>query len=175
MADHSKSITLLFGAFGQEQNIQRMKIYMQLLKDVPQDVLQKVTQKLMLESKFLPSVAEIAEACRSLTATASGTKEVPDWNEAWHEIKRAMYNTPWGKSPKFSHPAITKAVNSYGWKSIHEVNASDFHTMQAQLRRMYDESAKRYVERKRNNAILAGEPTLLRDGMFSKRLEGGAR
>lgn len=160
MATHSKTITLLFASFGQEQNTQRMKIYMQMLKDIPQDVLQKVVQKVIYESRFLPSIAEITEACRSLTATASGVKEVPDWNEAWAEIEKAMYRTPWGKLPQFSHPAITQAVNNYGWKSIHECMADDFYTMQAQLRRMYDESAKRYVENLRNQHILGNEPAL---------------
>lgn len=160
MANHSKTITILFASFGQESNMQRMEIYMQMLKDVPQEVLQKVVQKTIYENKFLPSVAELMEACRSLAATASGKKEVPDWNEAWAEIEKAMYRTPWGKLPQFSHPAITQAVNNYGWKSIHECMADDFHTMQAQLRRMYDESAKRYVENLRNQHILGNEPAL---------------
>lgn len=160
MANHAQAVGILFAAFGQEQNKQRMKIYMQMLQDVPEDVFKKVVQKTICENKFLPSVAEIAEACRSLMATVSGTKEVPDWGEAWSEIEKAMRNTAWGRTPKFSHPAIEQAVNNYGWKSIHEVMADDFHTMQAQLRRMYDEAAKRYVENKRNEAILSSDALL---------------
>lgn len=160
MANHAKAITLLFASFGQEGNKQRMKIYMQMLKDVPENVLQRVVEKTIYENKFLPSIAEIAEACRSLNATVSGKKEVPDWNEAWGEIDKAMRNTPWGKKPSFSHPAIEQAVNNYGWQAIHEVLADDFRTMQAQLRRMYDESANRYVENLRNNMILQSEPAL---------------
>ena len=160
MANHSKSITLLFASFGQEQNIQRMKIYMQMLKDIPEDVLQKVIQKVIYENKFLPSIAEIVEACRSLVATSNGAKEVPDWNEAWAEVEKAMRDTPWGGKPKFSHPAIEQAVKNYGWKSIHEVMADDYHTMQAQLRRVYDEVAKRFIENKRNNIILQSDAVL---------------
>lgn len=158
MANHAQAVGILFAAFGQEQNKQRMKIYMQMLQDVPEDVFKKVVQKTICENKFLPSIAELVDACRSLNATVSGTKEVPDWNEAWGEIERAMYNTPWGKQPRFSHPAIAQAVNNYGWQSIHECMADDFHTMQAQLRRMYDEVAKRHVENLRNNQILQRDP-----------------
>lgn len=155
-----QALTILFGCYGQADNANRIAIYASLLKDFSAKTITLATQKMMLENKFLPSVAEIAEACRSLAATASGKKEVPDWNEAWAEIEKAMYRTPWGKLPQFSHPAITQAVNNYGWKSIHECMADDFHTMQAQLRRMYDESAKRYVENLRNQHILGNEPAL---------------
>ena len=167
MANHSKSITFLFASFGQEQNIQRMKIYMQMLKDIPEDVLGKVVQKVIYENKFLPSVAELVEACRSLVATTNGVKEVPDWSEAWAEVEKAMRDTHWGENPSFSHPAIQQAVKNYGWKSIHEVMSDDYHTMQAQLRRVYDEVAKRFIEDKRNNFILQNEPALAQ----SKTLE----
>ena len=63
--------------------------------------------------------------------------------------------------------SIEQAVKNYGWKSIHEVMADDYHTMQAQLRRVYDEVAKRYIEDKRNNFILQNEPALAQ----SKTLE----
>jgi hypothetical protein len=133
---------------------------MQMLKDIPEEVLGKVVQKTILESEFLPSIAKLVEACRSLLATASGEREVPDWSEAWAEVEKAMRNTPWGGKPKFSHPAIEQAVKNYGWKSIHEVMADDYHTMQAQLRRVYDEVARRFVENKRNNIILQSDAVL---------------
>ena len=167
MANHAKTMTILFASFDKQDQKQRIEIYCRMLKDIPQDVLQKVVEKIIYENKFLPSIAEIVEACRSLTSTASGEREVPDWSEAWAEIEKAMRNTQWGKKPEFSHPAIEQAVKNYGWKSIHEVMADDYHTMQAQLRRVYDEVAKRYIEDKRNNFILQNEPALAQ----SKTLE----
>lgn len=172
MVNHAKAITLLFASFGQEGNKQRMKIYMQMLKDIPENILQRVVEKTIYESKFLPSIAELVEACRSLTATANGVKEVPDWNEAWSEIFKNMHATGWFNTPKWSHPVIEQTVNNYGWNLIHTVEEKDLHTMQAQLRRMYDESAKRYLENMRNNIILQNEPAIAQ----SKTLElvGGA-
>jgi hypothetical protein len=153
-------MTILFASFDKQDQKQRIEIYCRMLKDIPQDVLQKVVEKTIYENKFLPSIAEIVEACRSLTSTASGEREVPDWNEAWAEVEKAMRDTPWGGKPKFSHPAIEQAVKNYGWKSIHEVMADDYHTMQAQLRRVYDEVAKRFIENKRNNIILQSDAVL---------------
>lgn len=160
MANHAKIMTILFASFDKQDQKQRIEIYCRMLKDIPQDVLQKVVEKTIYENKFLPSIAEIVEACRSLTSTASGEREVPDWNEAWAEVEKAMRDTHWGKNPTFSHPAIEQAVKNYGWKSIHEVKADDYHTMQAQLRRVYDEVAKRFVENKRNNIILQSDAVL---------------
>lgn len=172
MANHSKTIALLFASFGQEQNVQRIKIYMQMLKDIPEEVMKKVVEKAIYENKYLPTIAELVEACRSLMATSNGVKEVPDWSEAWAEVEKAMRNTPWGGKPKFSHPAIEQAVKNYGWQSIHEVMVDDYHTMQAQLRRVYDEVAKRYVENQRNNIILQNEPLLTQQKTLE--LVGGA-
>ena len=160
MANHAKIMTILFASFDKQDQKQRIEIYCRMLKDIPQDVLQKVVEKTIYENKFLPSIAEIVEACRSLTSTASGEREVPDWSEAWAEVEKAMRDTHWGKNPKFSHPAIEQAVKNYGWESIHKVMADDYHTMQAQLRRVYDEVAKRFVENKRNNIILQSDAVL---------------
>ena len=52
-----------------------------MLKDVPTEMLASVVQKTMLECKFLPSIAELCEACKSLSSTVKGEKVVPDWGE----------------------------------------------------------------------------------------------
>lgn len=151
---HAQAITMLFGAYGLTNDRNRMLIYANALKAIPQELLLSVVEKTIYQNKFMPSIAELVEACRSLNATINGKSEVPDWNEAWQEIERAMHSTAWNKKPAFSHPVIAKAVNSYGWQEIQTVLQKDFHTMQAQLRRMYDECSKKYLENKRNQEIL---------------------
>jgi hypothetical protein len=170
--NHTQAITLLFGAYGQGADKQRIAIYCKVLQDIPQELLLSVVQKTMLENKFLPSIAELAEACKSITSTVTGNKLVPDWGEAWHEIERAMQSTPWGKKPEFSHPAIADAVNQYGWNDLQTCLASEFSTVRAQIRRMYDEAAKRYVERKTNEVIISKNPALQQAEIY-QRLGGG--
>lgn len=170
--NHTQAITLLFGAYGQWADKQRIAIYCKALQDVPEELLLSVVQKTMLECKFLPSIAELVEACKSITSTVRGTKLVPDWGEAWQEIEKAMQRTPWGKKPEFSHKAIADAVNQYGWNALQNCLASEFSTVRAQIRRMYDESAKRYVEQKTNEALLSKNPAL-KQGLVNKLLGGG--
>ena len=157
---HAQAMTLLFGAYGQTSDKNRMLIYAKALQIIPKDLLMSVVKKAIYQNKYMPSIAELLEACRSLKATTIGKSEVPNWNEAWAEIEKAMYATPFGKFPQFSHPVIEQAVKNYGWKSIHEVMADDFHTMQAQLRRMYDECSRKFIENKRNQEILGENPLL---------------
>ena len=66
--DVIKAVTVMFAAYGQSKDTERIKIYCRMLKDVPKDMLISVVQKAMLEYKYLPSVAELAEACRSVGA-----------------------------------------------------------------------------------------------------------
>ena len=160
MQSHVQAITLLFGAYGQAKDVNRIKIYCQTLKDVPKELLLSVVQKSMLECKYLPSIAELAEACRSLNETMSGKSEVPTWGEAWREIDRAMHLTAWGHRPKFSHPAIAAAVDQYGWHDLQTCLADDINTVRAQVRRMYEDSARRYIEQKKNTDILSRNPAL---------------
>lgn len=171
--NHTQAMTLLFGAYGQGQDKQRIAIYCKTLQDVPQELLLAVVQKTMLECKFLPSIAELVEACKSLTATVTGKKLVPDWGEAWSEIEKAMQRTQWGKKPEFSHAAIADTVNQYGWNTLQNSLASEMPTVRAQIRRIYEDRAKRYVETKTNEALLAKNPAL-QQGKLNALLGGGS-
>ena len=159
MQDVIKAVTVMFAAYGQSKDTERIKIYCRMLKDVPKDLLGSVVQKAMLEHKYLPSIAELAEACRSLGETLHGA-EVPPWGDAWREIDRAMHATPWGHSPKFTHEVIEQTVKQYGWNALQTCLADDINTVRAQIRRMYDDNARRYTEKKKNTEVLMRNPAL---------------
>lgn len=145
MSDAEKQaviISTLFGAFGQAGDKNRIKIYLKALGDVPAVLLEKTCKKLMLESKFLPSIAEIVEVSRELIGETEEARRVKPWGEAWAEIERAMYSTPWGKRPMFSTPEIAQAAFSYGWDALQTSLAADMPTVRAQVRRMYDDACK---------------------------------
>ena len=159
MQDVIKAVTVMFAAYGQGKDTERIKIYCRMLKDVPKDLLVSVVQKAMLEYKYLPSIAELAEACRSLSATMYG-EDIPSWGDAWREIDRAMHATPWGHSPKFTHGVIEQTVKQYGWNALQTCLADDINTVRAQIRRMYDDNARRYTEKKKNTEVLMRNPAL---------------
>ena len=109
---------MLFGAFGQANDAHRQAIYTKVLGDIPNEILSKAVKKLLLESKFLPSIAEVVDASKSLMGTADDSTRVREWDEAWNEIERAMQSTPWGHTPVFSRIEIELAVRSFGWHDL---------------------------------------------------------
>ena len=160
MADKkTQAITLLFSAYGQKGDSQRMALYIKMLSKLDESVLVAVTEKAIESKKFLPSIAEILEMADSLKTTITG-ECVPSWAEAWGEIQKAMLRTPWDKKPTFSHPAIKEAVECYGWYDLQRVLSDDLPTVRAQLRRMYDECVARYKEDAQNAKLIAKNPKL---------------
>lgn len=152
-------IATLFGAYGQAVDGQRPSIYVKMLKDIPVNVLERACQKIILENKFLPSIAEVVEASRSLVGTADDDSRIREWDEAWAEIERAMQATPWGQYPTFSRPEIAQAVASFGWHDLQMTLAEDMPTVRAQVRRMYEDVCKRTKERGSNEYILGKSKT----------------
>ena len=152
-------IATLFGAYGQAVDGQRPSIYVKMLKDIPVNVLERACQKIILENKFLPSIAEVVEASRSLVGTADDDSRIREWDEAWAEIERAMQATPWREYHTFSRPEIAQAVASFGWHDLQMTLAEDMPTVRAQVRRMYEDVCKRTKERGSNEYILGKSKT----------------
>lgn len=152
-------IATLFGAYGQAVDGQRPSIYVKMLKDIPVNVLEGACQKIILENKFLPSIAEVVEASRSLVGTADDDSRIREWDEAWAEIERAMQATPSGQYPTFSRPEIAQAVASFGWHDLQMTLAENMPTVRAQVRRMYEDVCKRTKERGSNEYILGKSKT----------------
>ena len=147
-------ITALFANFGQQDNNQRMAIYIKILRDIPVEVLEKACEKLMLENKFLPVPAEIVEASRSLIGTVDAKARFKSWDEAWDEIERKMQSTPWGHTPEFSTPEIAAAVFNFGWNTLQQSLAADMPTIRAQIKKMYESVCERAKEQSNNKYIL---------------------
>lgn len=161
---------MLFGAYGQSNDAQRQAIYASLLKDIPNEVLSKSVKKLLVENKFLPAIAEIVAAAESLMGSIDDTQRVREWDEAWAEIEKAMRATPWYKTPTFSRPEITEAVNNYNWKNLQESLAANMPTVRAQVRGMYETACKRAKERAHNAYVLGRSPEGLLQSSVDKAL-----
>lgn len=152
-----KIIVTLFGAYGQASDKNRQLIYIQCLKDIPEQLLGKACKKLLLESEFLPSIAKIVEASREIAGEIDETRRVKTWAEAWDEIEKAMNRTPWEKTPIFSTPEIAKAVFSYGWNTLQQSLAADMPTVRAQIRRIYEDVCKRNLQQANSEYVLIGK------------------
>ena len=166
--DKTKYIASLFAAFGQSGDGARIAIYYRMLKDVPLKVLKLAIDKLILESKYLPTIAEIREALKALVEESNGTR-IKTWQEAQAEIAKGITRSwfhgclgedvpddLYGKpcEPKWSTPEIKAAVDSYGMDNIAMVNASDMPIVWSQLRKAYEQACQRKKEKEVNTYVL---------------------
>lgn len=151
-----KAVAPLQLAFKGNLDDARMRLYVEMLSDIPPQILEAAVKKLIMTNKFLPSIAEIRETAYGIKGTISGTA-VPDESEAWGEVVKAIRSVGYYRKPKFSHEAITTAVNNIGWQDICMTTNDGMNTLRAQFRRAYQLAAQRQKDN-RDNAVLGISP-----------------
>lgn len=144
-----KILLILFAVYGQEDKIQRMKIYAEALKPVPLDTLSKACKMLATEKKFLPAISEIIEAVQDLNSEIHGTG-VKSWLDAWAEIEKAVWKTGWYAKPTFSTPEIAETVRVFGWHNLMMTAEEALPTVRAQMRYLYEQ----VCSKKRRKALI---------------------
>lgn len=164
-----KIISTLFSAYGQANDGNRIAVYTEMLADMPPALLQASCKKLMATSHFLPAIADIIDAAKSLNAEASGER-VKTWAEAQKEIAAGITRTwykgclgeevsddEYGKpcAPIWSTPEIAAAVDSYGFDNLCRALESDMPIVWAQLRKAYEATTTRKAEKAINEPLIA--------------------
>lgn len=151
-----KAVAPLQLAFKGNLDDARMRLYVEMLSDIPPQILEAAVKKLIMTNKFLPPIAEIRETAYGIKGTISGTA-APDESEAWGEVAKAIRSVGYCGKPKFSHEAITTAVNNIGWQDICMTTYDGMNTLRAQFRRAYQLAAQRQKDN-RDNAVLGISP-----------------
>lgn len=153
----TKAIAPLQLAFKGALEEDRFRLYVMMLSDIPPSILSAAVKKLIMTNKFLPSIAEIREVAYGIKGIISGTA-APDESEAWGEVVKAIQSVGYYGKPKFSHEAITVAVNNIGWQDICMTTNDGMNTLRSQFRRAYQLAAQRQKDN-RDNAVLGISPT----------------
>lgn len=138
-ADKRQAVIIveLFKAYGKADQVERMKVYVKRLMDIPAELLGPACEKAVYESAFLPSIAELVASARELAGEATG-RRIKGWAEACLEIEKAMQGVGFYGRPTFSTPEIAQAVEAYGWRSLCTATAEGMPTVRAQLRKLYE-------------------------------------
>lgn len=152
----TKAIAPLQLAFKGALEKDRLQFYVMMLSDIPPQILEVAVKKLIMTNKFLPSIAEIRETAYGIKGTISGTA-APDESEAWGEVVKAVRSVGYCGKPKFSHEAITTAVNNIGWQDICTTTYDGMNTLRSQFRRAYQLAVQRHKDN-RDNAVLGISP-----------------
>ena len=94
-----------------------VKVWYQLLKDLPYEVANAAIQKYALTNKFPPTIADLREQVVRMT----DNDLVPDWAAGWAQVTRAIgtYGMWSPEAAIESMDAITReCVKRLGWKEL---------------------------------------------------------
>ena len=148
-----KAVAKMFTVFGQGSDGERMALYVDLLKDIPAEVLEVACKKASMECQYLPSVAELIRSAKDIVAEANGTKAVP-FAEAWEEVLKVLRETYVWDVPQFSHKEIQQAVECFGWEELRMMETKNIPSVRSQFKAMYESICQRNDEKAMNGYLL---------------------
>jgi hypothetical protein len=112
----TKRVGLLAACFPQVAvGEQTLKVYVQMLADIPLDVLDAVIEQAVTECKFFPSLAELRRVYLALT---SDLTHRPASFEAWGAVLAEFGRTGSYGEPQFADPLVARCVEIVGWRQL---------------------------------------------------------
>lgn len=149
-----QAITLLFKAYKQLDDTERMKIYVNRFREFPANIVRTACQKVIDEQEFMPSIAHIVKAIRSLSETA-GVRTL-GFDEVYAEIQHELYRCAGtNRKPTFKSVAAQNIVGTIGWGTLITASSREASVIRAQMRQIYEQQSKRKTEQQTNRYLLA--------------------
>ena len=118
-----------------------------LLSDIPYDIAEKAVSKVIMTSKFFPTIAEIREAAGTLKENSS---ILPSAEDAWEEVCRKL--DPY-KVPTWSHPMVAKVVKLIGFSNL--CHSENIAVERGQFLKIYAAYEKREKDSEVNQNVLS--------------------
>ncbi|TYO95146.1 replicative helicase loader/inhibitor [Desulfallas thermosapovorans] len=132
-------VGMLFAAYPKfEAPKATIKLYQQFLQDLDFNLARAAVTKHIAVSQYFPTIAELRDAALSLT------NKTPSASDAWCEVMEQISKIGSYGAPKFSHPAIKKAVNAIGWTNL--CWSEEIGVERAHFLKIYEVYRKREVE-----------------------------
>ena len=119
-----------------------IKIWYQLLKDIPYEVLNIAIQKYMMSNVFPPTIADLRELSAEITEG-----QIKDWGDGWEQVLRAIhsYGSYREKEALESMDELTRTcVKRMGFRNI--CLSENISADRANFRMMYETLANRKKE-----------------------------
>lgn len=143
LSEVAELVMMLLAAYPhRDMSAATSSVYERSLRDLDVNLARVAVERLIRTSKFLPSIAEIREACE---VTQKG--HLRTGGEAWADaVKAARYVGSYAPTPKFKDPLVTEALRLWGsWKEFC-LSPEDDAAGRARFIQLYDELAKRKHE-----------------------------
>lgn len=144
-----------------------IKIWYQLLKDMPYEIANVSIQKHMATNKFPPTVAEIRSGAAEITDKSH------DWSDGWESFRKAVGRFGYYRREEAfaSMDEITrKVVKRLGWKEL--CMSENIMQDRANFRMVYEQEQNRAMERAMLPEGLRKQMDALQSGVL-KAIGGG--
>jgi hypothetical protein len=92
-----------------------IEIYVQLLADIPGEVLEQSSMEHISHSTFFPSIAELRSAAFSIIEAAH---PIPTAYEAWSEVQVLIQRIGHYNDPVFDNPLTAQVVKQLSWRYL---------------------------------------------------------
>lgn len=140
-----RAIGVLQLAYRNDMSEERLRFYVEMLKDIPSAALSAGVKYCINHCNFLPTIAEIRKASEKVTTLAMGTKPI-DSATAWGKVQKAIAAVGYTGVPDFDDPVTQRVVGRFGWKEICQTPTDDTSILRAQFRKAYESEAAHVSE-----------------------------
>ena len=146
-------------------------LWHELLGDIDFNLAKAAVKKLLLESPYPPTIADIR---RQAMEIATPPEDRIDAAEAWGEVERAIRQYGYYREAEAlasMSPRVAKVVKYLGWQEI--CLSEEPGVVRGQFLKMYTQVAEREQKERLLPAALKEDIKRLSDSMSMKMLEGG--
>ncbi|MFZ6027796.1 MAG: hypothetical protein ACOYYS_08785 [Chloroflexota bacterium] len=92
-----------------------VEVYVQLLADIPAEVLEQAAIEHISRSTYFPTIAELRAAAFDILEAVD---PIPTDYEAWAEVQAEIRRVGNAGQPQFSHALVARAVQLFGWRYL---------------------------------------------------------
>ncbi len=147
------------------------KLWYQMLKDIPYEIVEKAMFKILATAKFFPTVSEILEAIADIT-----NPELTTGGEAWGEVEKAIrFFGSYREAEALASmsPRTAKVVEYMGWRDI--CLSTELGVARGQFLKMYQQVSEREQKERVLPESLKADIKRLNASMGTKMIEEGER
>ena len=147
----------------------KIKLWYELIGDLPFELAQIALKKVMLTSQFPPTVADIRKAATEIVTPAG---ETLDAGKAWGEVQKAISKYGWpdpDNALASMSPLTQQVVNQISWQELCSCEESG--VIRGQFMKMFNALAERQKEQRTLPATLKDEIAKIGNTM-AKQIKG---
>lgn len=108
------------------------RVWYELLKDIPDNVLETAAKQVAVENVFFPALSEVRSKCLDLT---TGMDKLPTAGDAWEECHEKCIRNEYDN---FSNPLIEKAYHQIGRQTWDTLLTDDVMATRAHFMKIYE-------------------------------------